>query len=705
MPTPEPGNRLGNAHSAYLRTAAHQPIHWQEWGDAAFEQARRENKPVLLDIGAVWCHWCHVMDGESYENEEIARIINERFIAIKVDRDERPDIDSRMQMAVQAMSGQGGWPLTAFLTPDGKPFFGGTYFPPEDSFGRPGFKSVLQNLAAFFKNKPDEILEQSEKVMRTMASAESATPQDSDLSPRLLEEILDSIGHSFDARHGGFGTAPKFPHGAAVDLLLDHSQRTAEAWALTIAETTLTNMARGGVCDQVGGGFHRYSTDAHWTVPHFEKMSYDNSELLKNYLHGFQVTGNPLYREVAEGIISWVDTVLSDPANGGFYASQDADIDPAGRDDGDFFTWTLDELQNALSSEEFEVARLYFGVELAGDMHHNPKKNVLEISMEPADVSSRLNLSEGRVRELIASGKKRLLEVRLKRKTPFVDSTIYTNWNAMMVSAFLEAWKVLGLSRCRDFALKTVDRLIAVAYKPDVGMCHSIANGEARVVGMLDDQVHMANALLDAYEVTLEKAYFDVAESLMQFALDRFWDPEQGGFFDVPRDQKGFGALASKRKPFQDSPAPAGNPVAAIVLQRLYHWTENSTYREKAESILRIFSEPASRYGLYAATYGVALAWHEYQPTQVLVLGDRDSEFANALVVEAARFYRIGKVVLRLSESQVSAEVLPPAMFSLAKNMPLDSTPCAFVCSGFSCSPPVDSPGALAEILSRRSVK
>ncbi|MFI5175138.1 MAG: thioredoxin domain-containing protein [Terriglobia bacterium] len=703
MTQAQSGNQLSNARSAYLRTASHQPVHWREWNDAAFERAQSDNKPILLDIGAVWCHWCHVMDGESYENEEIASLINENFIAVKVDRDERPDIDSRMQAAVQAISGQGGWPLTAFLTPDGKPFFAGTYFPPDERYGRPGFKQILQTLSEYFRRNPAEIIEQSDKVIAAIASVDNFVPKESQLSPHLLEGILNSLVHSFDVRHGGFGTAPKFPHSGAVELLLNHYHLTGEAWALTIADTTLTKMAQGGVYDQVGGGFHRYSTDEHWTVPHFEKMSYDNSELLKNYLHGYQATQSGLYREVAEGILSWVDTTLSDSVNGGFYASQDADIDL--HDDGDFFTWTLEELNAALPREEAEVMRFFYGVEQNGDMHHNPQKNVLERTMEPRDISSRLNLSLDRVHELLVSGKGRLLEERMKRKTPFVDTTLYTNWNAMMSSAYLEAWKVLGLGRCRDFALKSLDRLLALAYEPKIGMYHSIVEGEARVPGLIEDQVHMANALLDAFEVTLNKHYFDLAEHLIQVALSQFWDPEHGGFFDTPREGGAVGTLASKRKPFQDSPTPAANPVAAIALERLYHLTGNTDYRDKAETILGIFSEPASRYGLYAATYGIALALYYQQPMQVLIFGEGNSGQTDALLKESNKSFRIGKVVLQIAKQQVNSDTLPPALLSLAKSMPLDSLPRAFVCSGFSCSPPVDSPAALAEVLSAPSGK
>jgi uncharacterized protein len=694
------GNQLTRARSAYLRSAAHQPIHWYEWSDEAFDRARHENKPILLDIGAVWCHWCHVMDGESYENEETASLINEKFVAIKVDRDERPDIDSRMQSAIQAISGQGGWPLTVFLTPEGRPFFGGTYFPPDDRYGRPGFKHVLFSIAEYFQKAPAEIIEQSEKVGAAITSVENIVSGPSEFSPQLLDEILNSMVQAFDAQHGGFGTAPKFPHPAAIELLLNHYRRSGEAWALSMAETTLTKMARGGVYDQVGGGFHRYSTDEHWTVPHFEKMAYDNSELLKNYLHAYQVTRNPFYREVAEGILSWVGSVLSDPAQGGFYASQDADIDL--NDDGDYFTWTVDELKAAVTPEEGGVLQAYYGVESIGDMHHNRTKNVLEISMEPCDVAVRLGIPEENVHRWIASGKRRLQEARFKRETPFVDTTLYTQWNAMMISAFLEGWKVLGDRHCLDFALKSLDLLLTSAYSPEAGMYHSLVEGTASVSGLLDDQVQMTNALLDAYEVTLHNKYFDLAEQLMQWTLEQFWDSKDGGFLDVPRDRPVRGALAAKRKPFQDSPTPAANSVAALVLQRLYHYTEDSIYREKVESLLGIFGKGAARSGLFAATYGMALALYYQQPLQVLIVAGESDEQAELLLAEARQFFQLGKIVLRLTPQQVRPEILPPTLYSLAKNLPLHSLPRAFVCRGFSCSPPVDTPAALAEMLSAR---
>src|SRR5262249_1904372 len=369
--TVETHNALAQASSSYLRSAMHQPIHWHEWGTEAFEKAQGENKPILLDIGAVWCHWCHVMDRESYEDEGTAAIINEHFIAIKVDRDERPDVDSRYQTAVQAISGQGGWPLTAFLTPDGKPFFAGTYFPPQDHHGRPSFRRVLLTLAQAYREKNSDVVESAESVMDAIGRAEGFAGQSGPLAPQLIDSMVESAVKLFDADHGGFGASPKFPHPSALDLVMQRYAETGNQHFKNIAAITLEKMAQGGVYDQLAGGFHRYSVDEHWIVPHFEKMAYDNSELLKNYVHGYQLTRNPFFAAVAEDIIRWMDEWLSDREHGGFYASQDADYSLD--DDGDYFTWTLDETKSVLSGEELEAAVAHYDIGEVGEMHHNPQ--------------------------------------------------------------------------------------------------------------------------------------------------------------------------------------------------------------------------------------------------------------------------------------------------------------------------------------------
>src|ERR1700761_4292323 len=368
-------NALAKAASAYLRSAMHQPVEWQGWGEAAFEKAKAADKPILLDIGAVWCHWCHVMDRESYESAATAKIINDHFIAVKVDRDERPDVDTRYQAAISTISGQGGWPLTAFLTPEGKPYFGGTYFPPTDGYGRPSFQRVLLTMADVFQNRRDEVEESAGGVMLAIEENESFSVPAGNPGVPLLEKLVISAISQFDQKNGGFGSQPKFPNSGAIDLLIDAASRGGELaqQARRVATVTLRKMAAGGIHDQLAGGFHRYSVDERWIVPHFEKMAYDNSELLKNYVHAFQTFGEAEFAAVARGIVRWMDEWLSDREKGGFYASQDADdsLD----DDGDYFTWTQAEAKAVLSAEEFAVAAEFLNIREIGDMHHNVAKN------------------------------------------------------------------------------------------------------------------------------------------------------------------------------------------------------------------------------------------------------------------------------------------------------------------------------------------
>ena len=545
--TQTPENRLKNSASPYLRSAAHQPIDWHEWGEEAFAKARAEEKPVLLDIGAVWCHWCHVIDRESYENPEIAAMINRLYIPVKVDRDERPDVDARYQSAVSAISGQGGWPLTAFLTPEGKPFFGGTYFPPEDAMGRPGFKRILLAIAEAFKTKRAEVDSSAHALEEAVAKAEIFHGARGAFDARVIDAVIESALGRFDATHGGFGHAPKFPHSSVIDLLLERAKSPDGAKLQSVAEKTLNGMAGGGFHDQIGGGFHRYSVDERWCVPHFEKMSYDNSELLKNYLHGYQSLRLPPYRLVAEGLIAWVGEVLSDQQRGGFYASQDADqtLD----DDGDYFTWTQQELRAALSTEEAGVAELYYDVGPQGEMHHNPEKNVLWIAETIEGICHKLKLSEDEATLLLARAKGKLLTARRERRpTPTVDETLYVGWNAMFVSAYLEAARVLGRADCREFALKTLDRILAEAWDESKGFLHRV--GGPRLEGSLDDQIFAAAALLDAYETTLDRRYFDIAERAMR--LGRTLRRSRGR--RLLRSREGRAADGRARNPPQAAP-------------------------------------------------------------------------------------------------------------------------------------------------------
>jgi uncharacterized protein YyaL (SSP411 family) len=688
-------NRLKDSASPYLRSAAHQPIDWHEWGEEAFARARAEGKPILLDIGAVWCHWCHVIDRESYENPEIARLINQLYIAVKVDRDERPDVDARYQSAIGAISGQGGWPLTAFLTPEGKPFFGGTYFPPEDAMGRPGFKRILAAVSDAFQNRRAEVNESAHGLEQAVAKAEVFHDARGAFDVRVVDRVVEAIVTRFDPMHGGFGHAPKFPHASAIDLLLERTYGPDGEKLKQISAATLEGMAAGGFHDQIGGGFHRYSVDERWCVPHFEKMSYDNSELLKNYLHGFQVLGRPNDRLVAEGIIGWVAEVLSDPDHGGFYSSQDADqtLD----DDGDYFTWTQSELRAALTPEEARITELYYDVGPRGEMHHNAEKNVLWVAETIEGVGRQLAMAEDQSALLLARAKAKLLEARRKRRpTPVIDTTLYVAWNAMFISAYLEAANVLDRTDCQDFALKTLDRVLQEAWKEPQGFLHRV--GGPRLEGSLDDQVFATAALLDAYEATLDRRYLDTAERAMRRAVERFGDPDGGGFFDRPKDAQPMGGMEVRRKPLQDSPTPGANSVAAMVLNRLYALTGEASYRTWAERTLEAFIGPIPQYGLFASTYALSALLHARHSLEVIVTGGTGDAKATELERAAHSVYRFGKTVLRVTPERLAQSCLPPA---LQQTLPhLDAAePRAFVCIHRTCYPPVSDPEKLRVLL------
>ena len=729
-------NSLSRASSAYLRSAMHQPIHWHEWGEEAFAAARRDNKPMLLDIGAVWCHWCHVMDRESYDDPEVAAIVNQHFIAVKVDRDERPDIDSRYQVAISAVSGQGGWPLTAFLTPDGKPFYGGTYFPPNDGYGRPSFRRVLLSISNAYKEKNGDVVEQAKMVEDAIVQAESFAGKSGRISASVISAIQESAFKMFDPQHGGFGQAPKFPHPSALDLLIEQYARTRDENLRVLIVSTLEHMAKGGVYDQLAGGFHRYSVDERWIVPHFEKMCYDNSELLKNYVHAYQVTGSEFFADVARDIIRWMDQWLSDRDRGGFYASQDADISMD--DDGDYFTWTLAEARAVLTPEEAQAAALRYDINEVGEMHHNPAKNVLYISASIDEIAQRMNLTVERVQQLLASAKQKLYAARLQRPTPYIDKTIYVGWNSMCVSAYLKAARTLGPrspefdDEVRRFALRSLDRVLAEAWKPqpvdadkpsngtaaDPRLLHVVAYSEASsqsasdysnphprdIPGMLDDYAATALACFDAYEATADLSYFKFGQAIVDAMISKFFDPVSGGFFDAEPRPAGqtFGVLATPRKPLQDSPTPAGNPMAAMALLRTHHLTGEESYRDKAELTLETFAGVVDKYGIFVATYGIAVMQFLQNPVQVVVISASETDDAgNALTSAANATFDSNKIVIRLPANQAVAANLPPALAATIPHLPELKSGKAFavVCSGFACQPPIADPAALRRAL------
>ncbi len=694
-PASGPQNPLEHAASSYLRSARHQPVQWHAWGAAAFARAQAEDKPILLDIGAVWCHWCHVMDRESYEDTEMARIINEHYVAIKVDRDERPDVDARYQAAVSAISGQGGWPLTAFLTPDGRPYFGGTYFPRDDRYGRPGFGRVLLTMAQVWRERREEALESASSVMAAIEHNESFSGRGGELTLGLSEKIAASAMAQFDPHNGGFGSQPKFPHAAALDLLLHLAVNRGNKQAGEVFRVTLEKMARGGVYDQLAGGFHRYSVDERWVVPHFEKMLYDNTELLRNYVHGFQSFVAGEFRQTAEEIIGWLDATMTDRERGGFYASQDADINLD--DDGDYFTWTLEEARSVLSSAELDVAARYYDIGELGEMHHNPARNVLHRKYALEDLAEDTGRSTEEMKQLLATARRKMLLARSARPTPFVDRTMYTGWNAMAVTAYLETARVLRSGAAREFALKTLMRLLNDAWDGDASLSHVIAyhdgtRPDEKVAANLDDFAFTIHACIDGWLASGEMRYYQAAVQFADAMLARFYDRAAGAFYDTPLTMNGeapLGALTARRKPLQDSPTPAGNPTAAAALLRLESLSGHAAYREAAEDTLGSFTGIVEHFGLYAGSYALALERLLLDPLQIVVVGDgAEADHLEALAVAG---FAVHKTVVRLEPGQLVAGELPPALEEtvLHAPVPAGAKAWALVCKGRTCLPPI----------------
>lgn len=606
-------NRLGKEKSAYLQHASHQEIDWYPWGDEAFEKARQEDKPVFLSSGAIWCHWCHVMAKESFEDSETAQILNDNFVAIKLDRDEMPDIDRRYQRAVAALGQGGGWPLSVFLTPDRKPFYGGTYFPPEESFGRPAFKAILLAIAQLYHSNRKEVMDNSEKIIDFLKQQPMDTGE---LRESLIHAGSESVINSIDTFYGGFGKAPKFPMSGAIEFLLGRYFFTRDEKLGASLRKTLTLMARGGYHDQLAGGFHRYSTDQAWILPHFEKMADDNAWLLRNYAYAYSLLGDPYFKKIAEGISSFTRSELSDPA-GGFYASQDADVTPD--DEGGYFTWTDDDFRKILTEEEYKVLAPYY-IHDKGMMHHDTSKRVLFVDKTPEDVAAMTGVDIETVNRIIEEGRKKLLAARETRIKPYVDTALYTSLNGMYVAAFLTAYRVLGDEAIKAFALKSLERILTM--NTDGEKLFHIPG----VKGLLDDYVHIIDALLCAYEVTGDVSHLEKADQFMARAIDLFWDNNEGGFFDTDEE-----VLGTRLKGIEDIPQPSANSLAVILLLKLTFMRDKIEYRSMAEKALTAFSASAQSMGVHGAYCFSALDMF-YNGLELTIGAHPDSELAKVAV-------------------------------------------------------------------------
>jgi len=676
-------NQLSESTSPYLLDAADQPVHWFLWGEQAFQVAQAEDKPILLDIGAVWCHWCHVIDRESYSNPEIARLINTYFIPVKVDRDERPEIDSRYQKAVQMITGQGGWPLTAFLTPEGEVFYGGTYFPPESRYGRPGMRDILPQIAEYYREHRNEIGTNIRKIRTRLEEMTRNIPA-GEFHPQVIHDITKDILESYDPEYGGFGHSPKFPHTTALELLMHRFLESHEEQTGEIIRHTLTSMANGGFHDQLGGAFHRYSTDPEWHVPHFEVMSYVNSELLRLYLYGWQIFSEDYFRDIAEHLVEYVLRKGADTVNGGFYASQDADYSMD--DDGDFWTWSVREFEEILEPDEVKILREYYGVEDRGDMQENPEKNVLRQVKTAREIAGEQGMDQALTEAIIEAGSRKLLIAREERPEPFIDTTLYTNWNAMMADAFFEAGRILQRTELVTLAEKTMNRIWDEGWNAELGLPHRLQGGSAKKSGLLTDQVFYARAALSAFECTGNPGWLRRATECLHWANNHLWDNEYGGYFDVVPDKSATGYLGIVEMPVQDSPVPGANAVAGYVLSRLYFYTGKGVYYTQAETLLERFAAEVKSYGVFAGMYGIAANGILHYPLRIVVYDAGTS----ALWKTAIRAKHPGDLLHHITDAGTDeSAVIPDFAREMLKAMPEGTSACALICTDTECTKPV----------------
>ncbi len=679
-------NRLSAESSPYLRQHAHNPVDWYPWGEEAFERARSEDRPVLLSIGYSACHWCHVMAHESFEDEDTARLMNRHFINVKVDREERPDVDSLYMTAVQTMTGHGGWPMTVFLTPDGEPFYGGTYFPPEPRHGLPSFQDLLRGIEEAYRERRGEVEGSATRLRSALEESTRLTAPREQLDAALLDQAWRRLAEQYDRRHGGFGSAPKFPQPMTVDFLLRHHHRTGQAEALTMAEHTLLRMARGGIYDQVGGGFHRYSVDARWLVPHFEKMLYDNGLLAQLYLHGYQATRNPELRRVALEILDYVRREMTS-GEGGFYSAQDADSEG---EEGRFYVWTPGEVDRILGPDDGPLFRGYYDIAASGNFEG---RSIPHVDHDLAAVAERANVTAERLEEVLERGREALYRERAEREWPGRDEKVLTSWNAMMLQAYAVAASVIGRGEDLEAAVRNAEFLLR-ELRPEGRLKRTWRDGVAKIDAFLEDHALLADALLSLYEATFDPRWVEVARELGDEILERFWDEEAGTFYDTA---EGDAELVVRPRDVDDNATPSGNSATTLMLLRLAVFTGEPRYERVAGRVLRSMGGLLERAPLAFGHLLAALDFHLATPEEVAIAGDAAEADTRALLDVVRERYRPNTIVaLRSPDQGPDAEEVIPL---LEGRTPVDGRAAAYVCRRFTCRRPVTEPAALREDL------
>jgi uncharacterized protein YyaL (SSP411 family) len=678
-------NRLASETSPYLLQHAENPVDWYPWGEEALAKAREEDKPMLVSIGYSACHWCHVMEHESFENPEIAAVMNDGFVNIKVDREERPDLDSLYMTAVQALTGHGGWPLTIFLTPDGTPFYGGTYFPPDDRMGMPGFPKVLEAVSAAFRERREEVEESAGQIRELLRRSTGAMPKADDLTPEILNEAVEQLARSFDARNGGFGAAPKFPQPAAVEFLLRQSRRTGGQRETVMAQRTLDRMANGGLYDHLGGGFHRYAVDAVWLVPHFEKMLYDNAQLTSAYLAGYQLFGEERYRRTAEETLDFVAREMTGE-HGGFFATLDADTEGH---EGLFYTWTGEEIDAALDETDARIAKAWFNVAPGGNFEG---RTVLATPRTAADVADRLGISEEELRAAVKAIRARLLEVRGERALPGRDEKIITGWNGLMLKAFAAGSRILDRPDFGELGERNAAFLLDHLQR-EGRLLRSWKDGDARIGGFLEDYAFFIDGLLALYQATLNGRWLREAMRLTEVMIEEFGDPDGPGFFDTSLRHE---TPVARPRDLHDGATPSGNAVAADVLLRLGAMTGNEAWSERGSELLRAMARTMREHPLAAGRYLSATGFYLGPVKEVALSGRRETETLQRLLEAVFDRFEPNLILGYVDTRQADLmERLPFLQDRPSRNRRAT----AYVCEHFACLPPVHEPGALLKQL------
>ncbi len=676
-------NRLGEETSPYLLQHADNPVDWYPWGEEAFETARQQDKPIFLSVGYSACHWCHVMAHESFENEAIAKSMNAHFVNIKVDREERPDVDEIYMNAVQLMTQQGGWPMSVFLTPDAEPFYGGTYFPPESRYGRPGFGQVLESIATTYREKREDVSRASGRMIEGLERLGRLSASEEGLESDLVERAAVKLSQNVDDRFGGFGTQPKFPNTMNLDLLLRHHVHTGDTDVLNCVTLTLDRMATGGIYDQLGGGFHRYSVDHRWLVPHFEKMLYDNALLSRLYTRAYGVTRHALYERIAVETLVYVLREMTSP-QGSFYATQDADSEG---EEGKFFVWTLEEVEAVVGSEEAGALCAYYDVTPSGNFEG---RNILNVPQDPESVAHSLGVDVTSLLATLDRGRNAMFDARSQRVAPDRDDKVLANWNGLMISAMAVAGRVFGHSRFDEAASKAARFILDEMRQDDGRLWHVYQDGRPRFNGYHDDYACVVNGLIDLYETTFERGWLEEAGDLVDVMVDQFWDDADGGFFYTGRDHE---ALIVRSKNPYDNATPSGNAVAATALLRLATLTGRSEWADLAESTVRLFlpflREMPSGFGqmLMAADFVLK------GPTELVCVGEPGDPDLETLVQTGWRTFVPNLVVARTSPDDGQA-------LAITKDRVLvDGKATAYVCRDRVCSLPLHRAADLADAL------